>query len=261
MNRSARFMALAGVLACLVLSICGCRRFGGTPQNETQQPQAKMKPYIVMATVEHLVAMPDADKEDAIVATVLRDGAVFLGRDRVDISDLSPRIRDLLADKLDKEAYIRADTRAKFRAVEDVIDSLRAANVEYAGLLVLRKNADAQQSYKEARQFSTGLELLVLSPSIMKQHFSGGVPESLDRVTILHGAAGTPVYRINQTDVQKAELLPRLTEIYKNRAERVLLIQGEDDLDFASVVEVVDIAKGAEVDHIAVLTPQMLAGH
>jgi biopolymer transport protein TolR len=42
-----------------------------------------------------------------------------------------------------------------------------------------------------------------------------------------------PTYKINDTDVPKAELLPRLTEIYANRAERIMFVKGDDDLNFA----------------------------
>jgi biopolymer transport protein ExbD len=55
-------------------------------------------------------------------------------------------------------------------------------------------------------------------------------------------------------------LLPRLTEIYANRAERVLFIKGDDDINFANFAEVVDIARSAVVDHIGLLTPRILAG-
>lgn len=255
MNSTARFVALAGVTAGMVFSMCGFGRVRGIPQNERQ------KPYVVMAAVEHPVAMPDADWEDAIVVTVLRDGAIFLGNHRADLTDLSPRVRDKLANKTDKAVFIRADARARFRDVEDVIDSLSAADVDDIALLVGSKNADAQQSNKESRKSSTGLRLLVLSRSVMKVHFSTGIPKLMDRVTILRGTTGAPAYRINQTDVRKAELLPKLTEMYRNRAEPVLFIRGDDDLDFAYVAEVIDIAKDADADWIAFLTPQVLAGH
>jgi len=261
MKRAARLMALAGVSAGLVFSMCGCRSSGGTPQNETQQPQTKWKPHVAMTTVENAIAMPDADREDSVVVTVARDEQVFLGSDQTNLSDLSSRVRGMLAYKADKEVYIRADMRARFRAIGDVIDSLRAADVEYVGLLVLRKNADPQQGYRQFPQYSTGLGLIVLSPSMLKEHLPKRIPESMDRVTILRGPTGAPVYKINRTEVQKAELLPRLTEMYKNRAERVLFIRADDDFWFAYVAEVMDIAKGADVDHVAVITPQMAAGH
>jgi biopolymer transport protein ExbD len=261
MNCVARFIALSGISAGLAFFMCGCRGSSGTPQNETQQPQIKWKPHVVMTTVENAIAMPDADKEDAVVVTVARDEQVFLGSDRTNLSDLSPRVRGMLAGKIIKEGFIRADARTKLRAVEDVIDALSAADVDDVGLLVSSKNADAQQNNNEFQKNLRGLDLVVLSPSVMKEHFPRGITKSLDRVQILRVPTGAPAYKINQTGVQKAELLPKLTEMYKSRGERILFIRGDDDLDFAAVVEVIDIAKRADVDHVALLTPQRLAGH
>jgi biopolymer transport protein ExbD len=79
-------------------------------------------------------------------------------------------------------------------------------------------------------------------------------------VQILHESSGPPQYKINDTDVAKSELLARLTEIYQNRAERVMFVKGDDDINFASVAEVIDIARAANVDHIGLMTPRILAG-
>jgi len=81
-------------------------------------------------------------------------------------------------------------------------------------------------------------------------------------VQILHmpGNNTPPLYKINETQVAKAELLPKLTEIYANRAERILFIKGDDDLDFRYVAEVIDIGRAANVDHIGLMTPKIMAG-
>ncbi len=60
--------------------------------------------------------------------------------------------------------------------------------------------------------------------------------------------------------VQKSELQAKLTDIYANRAERVMFVKGDDDLDFRYVAEVIDIGKAANVDHIGLMTPKILAG-
>ncbi len=57
-----------------------------------------------------------------------------------------------------------------------------------------------------------------------------------------------------------ADLLPRLTEIYANRAERVMFVKGDDDLDFRYVADVIDIGRAANVDHIGLMTPKIQAG-
>jgi biopolymer transport protein ExbD/biopolymer transport protein TolR len=81
--------------------------------------------------------MADADKEDAVIVAVTRDGQVFLspGLQKVNTEDLAPKVKDLLADKPNKIVYIRADARSKYERVEDVVDNLRAGGVDDVGLL------------------------------------------------------------------------------------------------------------------------------
>jgi biopolymer transport protein ExbD/biopolymer transport protein TolR len=102
-------------------------------------PMLQNKVAIDMAKVDNAVAMPDADKEDAIVVAVTRDGGVFLGQDKVAPDQLGRMVRDKLADKPGKTIYVRADARAQFKAVEDAIDDVRTAGVDEVGLLTQKK--------------------------------------------------------------------------------------------------------------------------
>jgi biopolymer transport protein TolR len=102
-------------------------------------PMLQNKVQIDMAKVDNAVAMPDADKEDAIVVAVTRDGGVFLGQDKVDPSQLGRMVQDKLADKPGKTIYVRADARAQYKAVEDAIDNVRTAGVDEVGLLTQKK--------------------------------------------------------------------------------------------------------------------------
>ena len=79
-------------------------------------------------------------------------------------------------------------------------------------------------------------------------------------VQVLHASGGAPQYKINETPVEKRDLLARLTEIYANRAERIMFVKGDDDLNFAYVAEVIDIGRAANVDHIGLMTPKIMAG-
>jgi len=79
-------------------------------------------------------------------------------------------------------------------------------------------------------------------------------------VQVLYQPGAAPQYKINETPVQKSELQARLTDIYANRAERVMFVKGDDNLDFRYVAEVIDIGKSANVDHIGLMTPKILAG-
>jgi biopolymer transport protein ExbD/biopolymer transport protein TolR len=82
--------------------------------------------------------MKEADREDAVLVAVTRDGIFYLGQDRVDIDDLASRVNDLLTGRLDKTVFVRSDRRAKYGAVVQVVDSIRAAGVDKVGLLTER---------------------------------------------------------------------------------------------------------------------------
>ena len=105
-------------------------------------PMLQNKVAITLAQVENPQAMPDADKEDAIVVAVTRDGGVYLGQNKVDPSQLGSLVRDKLADKADKMIYVRADERAQYKVVEDAIDDVRTAGVEEVGLLTQRREGN-----------------------------------------------------------------------------------------------------------------------
>ena len=79
-------------------------------------------------------------------------------------------------------------------------------------------------------------------------------------IQVLYKPGASPDYKINETPVQKSELLAKLTDIYANRAERVMFVKGDDDIDFRYVAEVIDIGRAANVDHIGLMTPKILAG-
>jgi biopolymer transport protein TolR len=67
-------------------------------------------------------------------------------------------------------------------------------------------------------------------------------------------------FRINQQPVAGRNLPARLASIYADRAERVLFLKGDDQLSFSQIAEVIDIGHAAGVDHIGLMTPQVVAG-
>ena len=94
-----------------------------------------------MAKVNNPEAMPDADKEDALLVAVMRDGKIFFGTDPIKVEDLTGKIKDRLANKTDKRVFIKADARAKFGSVVEVVDNVRSAGVDQLGLLTDQKKA------------------------------------------------------------------------------------------------------------------------
>jgi biopolymer transport protein ExbD len=92
-----------------------------------------------MAKVNNPLAMPDADKEDALLVVVMQDGKIYFGTDQVNLDTLTEKVKDRLTNRLDKRVYLRADARARFKYVVDVVDNVRAAGVDQLGLLTEQK--------------------------------------------------------------------------------------------------------------------------
>jgi len=73
--------------------------------------------------------------------------------------------------------------------------------------------------------------------------------------------AGKVKLRINQEDVTVENLHTRLIDIFKTRAERVMFVKGDNDVEFQNVAQVIDIAKGTQfVDKIGLITAKVEAG-
>src|ERR1700744_4343597 len=66
-----------------------------------------------LAKVNNPQQMPDADKEDALIVAVMRNGKVFFGNDQTPPDQLTNKIKDRIANRTDKRVYVRADARAK----------------------------------------------------------------------------------------------------------------------------------------------------
>ena len=88
-----------------------------------------------MARVENPQDLPDADKDDAVIVAVTRDGYLFLGNTRTELDVVSSQIRDLISGRMDKTVYIRSDGRAKYGDVVKLVDEVRSAGVDNVGLL------------------------------------------------------------------------------------------------------------------------------
>jgi biopolymer transport protein TolR len=66
--------------------------------------------------------------------------------------------------------------------------------------------------------------------------------------------------KLNQDPITEAQLGDRLTEVFKTRAERVVFVKGDPDLDFLTVAHAIDIAKGANIDKVGLMTPKAELG-
>ena len=100
-----------------------------------------------------------------------------------------------------------------------------------------------------------GLDALVPQPPP-----PGAQPSAADTRTIVIVINRDKSILINTEATDEAKLGPRLEEIFKTRAERVVFVKGDPDLEFQYVARTIDIAKGAGIDKVGLMTAKVEAG-
>jgi len=100
-----------------------------------------------------------------------------------------------------------------------------------------------------------GLEALVPQPPPPGQQ-----PTAADQRTVVISINKDKSMMINAEPTDEKRLGPRLEEIFKTRAERVVFVRGDPDLEFQYIAKAIDIAHGAGIDKVGLMTPQMEAG-
>ena len=100
-----------------------------------------------------------------------------------------------------------------------------------------------------------GLEALVPQPPPPNQK-----PNLADQRTVVIVLNKDKSIEINNEPTTEEKLGARLEEIFKTRAERVVFVKGDPDLEFQYIAKAIDIAHGAGIDKVGLMTPQMEAG-
>jgi len=106
-----------------------------------------------------------------------------------------------------------------------------------------------------------GLEALVPQPPPKDQKAQPPTPDRTIVVQLIdHGAGNPPGLKINQDEATWETLQGRLEDIFKTRAEKVMFVKGDDNVPFADVASVIDIAHSAGVDKVGLITAKIEAG-
>ncbi|HKT88586.1 MAG TPA: biopolymer transporter ExbD [Candidatus Sulfotelmatobacter sp.] len=93
-------------------------------------------PGVDLARVDHTVLMRAASREDALIVAVQRDGKIFFGHDQLIPNQLPARIREAVSQGAERKVYIRADARAKYAAVGEVLEAVQDSGIEKIAFLV-----------------------------------------------------------------------------------------------------------------------------
>ncbi len=105
-----------------------------------------------LAQTKNEIDMKEANREDAITVAINKDGRIFLDTTEITEEFLTSKVRDRIGSKTDKKVYIKADARAKYKWVVDVVDDVRSAGVSDLGLLTEpRKDTTPPQTQPQAK--------------------------------------------------------------------------------------------------------------
>ena len=105
-----------------------------------------------------------------------------------------------------------------------------------------------------------GLDALVPQPPPPNQPKNNQPDRTIVVQVIDRGPGQTPGVRINQDETTWNDLQGRLTDIFKTRAEKVMFVKGDDNIPFADVANVIDIAHASGVDKVGLITAKIEAG-
>jgi biopolymer transport protein TolR len=103
-------------------------------------PMLQKGTIVEMAKTNNPIALPEADKEDALIVAVQRDGKIFFDSALVSPEELTQKVKERVSSRTDKTVFVRADARAHYKAVVDVVDDVRSAGVDQLGLLTEQRH-------------------------------------------------------------------------------------------------------------------------
>jgi biopolymer transport protein TolR len=103
-------------------------------------PMLQKSRPVELAKTNNPIQMPDADKEDALIVAVQRDGKIFFDTTQVGPDELTQKVKDRISNRVDKKVYVKADARAKYKSVVEVVDNVRSAGVSELGLLTEQRH-------------------------------------------------------------------------------------------------------------------------
>ena len=100
-----------------------------------------------------------------------------------------------------------------------------------------------------------GLDTLVPQPSPNQQQ-----NQELENKTVVVQVEQNGKLKINNEDTTWETLGPRMEQIFKERAEKVAFVKGDNDVLFMDVAHAIDIMKGAGIDKVGLITAKLEAG-
>lgn len=184
---------------------------------------------VTLPRAVHASAVPDADKEGALIVTVTETGDTYLGSDPVTPSELQAQIKRAISYEPWKAVYIKADTGAPYRAVEPVLYAVHTAGARTTVLLTAPPDTSAPGTPAPPYGLS------VLIDSLIRSALSS-------MVVRIHGAVTqAPTFQMNEESVSWEDLQLALPRELASRTKQDVVLKADGQIPFGEVLRVVDL--------------------
>jgi biopolymer transport protein ExbD/biopolymer transport protein TolR len=186
---------------------------------------------VQLAATRNAVAMPDADREHAVIVAVTHNGDVYLGIDPITPAALAEKRS--LAGRTEGKLYVKADARTPYADVMKVLGAVRTAGVTAPKLLTGQQAAP--QPSRPVPPY--GLEVRVGPP----------LPSAREStvVQMLKSEHGSPMLKINNREVSWEMLRSRLRQSPRQNS---FLVEADGVLPFSVVVRLIDVCRSTGAD-------------
>jgi biopolymer transport protein ExbD len=223
MSKGVEYMnTLLKVCSCVLVLTIG---IAATSQTTVETSKSPLRPgvSVVMPKTRNATAIPGADREDALVVTIMRNGVIFIGTDRVDPSAFPKKLNGR------RDFYLKADARTHYA---DVLGAIRTASKGRAETLtLLTSQKDLEMSGPLAPPM--GIPVSVV-PSI-------SVTAGTVLLQLLNSNQSGPDLTINNKRLPLTGLKDSLEKHFENNPRRAVTVEASGQLPFADVVNVIDI--------------------
>lgn len=200
-----------------------------------QSPALQRGISVQMAASNNAAPMPEADDQDAWIVTIDADGDVYFGIDPFTPSDLAEKMKTIPR-RRDQKLYIKADARAPFSVVEQVIQVGRTVFFDAPVFLTSQQGSAGTGSPIAPK----GLEVQV-----------GSLPAgTVATVVELLSSRQPPIMlKVNNDEIPGSALQNTLVQHFQKGDEKVVVLKADDRLPFADVVHAIDTCRstGAKI--------------
>ena len=224
-------LVLAYTLAIAFLAAVGIR---------AQQLRKGVSVHMVSTTSAQ--PMPAADDEDAWVIAITDEGRLFFGVDPVSSTELLEKMKSTPR-RRDQNLYIKADARAPFIQVRNVLEAAKEDLFE-SPVLLTSQHAHLQPGTMVP---PTGLEVLLAQSS------AGSEPPV---VQVRSTGKESPSIEVNHHPVPQADLQRMLVELLRNQSEKNVALEADGKLPFAQIAQVIDACHAAGA-RVILATPEI----